>query len=80
MAFYEIHFTDLIEYQRHKFVCTLPLVPYASRDRSTYLLIIYNIVYTDTLPPLAQFSSTLQGLWRLQFNRYPANVENMVSS
>lgn len=68
MTLYEVHFTDLIEYQPYKFVCTLPLVPYTSRDRDTYLLILYNIVYTDTLPLLVQFSSTFQGLWRLQFN------------
>jgi len=62
MALYEVNFTDLIEYQRYKLVCTLPLVPYTSRDRGTYLLILYNIVYTNTLPLLVQFSSTYQGL------------------
>jgi len=68
MAFYEDYFTDLIEYQRYKFVCTIPLVPYTSRDRSTYLLIVYNIVYTDTLRRLVLFSSTFKGMWRSQFN------------
>jgi hypothetical protein len=64
MAFYEVYFTDLIQYQRHKFVCTIPLVPYTSKDRSIYLLFLYNIVYTDTLRRLVQFISTFKGMWR----------------